>query len=148
MKNCCLKTSDDGSIALVRFTSMQSPAFALRISGSIGTPGLSLPCASRSSDLTYSTPSLFTSGLVVARSLNTICPLGSAFCEVTAVMLNVTFFPGAGIGVGHVAYETFAPAPTGLFGRGPTPFAGCVGAYDLNSPHNPFDRPLLSMLGL
>ena len=57
----------------MRFTSMQSPAFARRMSGSTGTPFFSSPFGWRSSVRTYMMPCQFASALPGApRPLKTI----------------------------------------------------------------------------
>src|SRR6266704_4327668 len=112
-------------MALVKLTSTQSPAFALRISGSIGTPDLSKPLLSRSSERTYIIPVVSTVpspdglGDITAnwsfglpRSLSTICPFvvpeiglraDKAFCAVTAVMLKTRLTAGGAKVAGQVA---------------------------------------------
>src|ERR1044072_3954968 len=137
---------------------MQSPAFARRTRGSILTPGLSTPLLSRSSDRTYMTPSnvLMFPGLAdvlgILRLLKTSSPGDcawpeSAFCAVTAVMLN-TRFCEAGRLAGHVAYETLLVGTIRLFGSSARLVAFTVGSYERKRPQSPWAIPVSSKLGL
>src|SRR5687768_4826724 len=146
LKLCC-RTRDDGSIALVRLTLMQSPAFARRMSGSRGTPAFSLPLLSRSSLRTYMIPINEPIQFARApRSLKINSPWGGfepgtgemfakAFCAVTAVTLKVRRCD-AGKLAGQVAYVTFVLGAMGLFGKAASLCAGAVGSYERKMPHN------------
>src|SRR5919198_2367962 len=102
-----------GPIPLVRLTTMQSPALALRMRGSSGPFNLWLT-VSMSSEETYITPS----GCMpwALRVLKGMFPPGAKVSASTAVMLKVLILLAGWFG-GQGWKAMFAPGPRGVLGK-------------------------------